>query len=337
MPALRSSSAAPAPKPRIGEFRAPTLRTSRRSVLVFASVALVSALASAQPASPPPAPAAAKGGLRYTIGVTKFENHSNFSGQFAIADTWSALLTEALQRSGRFIVLGESDMRAAALSEQDLARSGRTATGDKAPATGNLTPAQLLVKGEITHFQPSTSGGNAGIGFKGLRVGLGGDKAEINIVIYVVDSTTGQVVASRKVVGEAKSGGVTVGFVDRDWNTDLSGFKKTNVGKAIEAAIDDAVTFITAQIPNLHWSGTVVLVRGNQVYINRGEREGVTAGQLFQVGSAEILRDPGTGETLDVVFTPMGEIRVDTVREKTAICSIVSGEGLQTGMSVSPP
>jgi len=68
-----------------------------------------------------------------------------------------------------------------------------------------------------------------------------------------------------------------------------------------------------------------------------GVREGVTAGQIFKVGSSEVLRDPGTGETLDVVFTAKGEIRVETVREKTAICSIMSGEGFQPDISVSPP
>jgi curli biogenesis system outer membrane secretion channel CsgG len=306
-------------------------------VLAFASITLLSISVSAQPTPPPaPAPAAAGGGLRYSIGVTKFDNRSNYSGQFSIADTWGSLLTDSLQHTGKFIVLGEADMRGAAMAEQDLAHSGRTATGDKAPVTGALTPAQLLVKGEITHFQPSTSGGNAGIGFKGLRLGVAGDKAEINLVIYVVDSTTGQVVASKKVVGEAKSSGVTVGFTDKDWGGDLGGFKKTNIGKAVEMAIDDAVAFIVTQIPSLHWSGSVVLVRGNQVYINRGEREGVAVGQTFKVGTSEVLRDPGTGETLDTVVTVKGEIRVDTVREKTSICSIVAGEGLQAGMSVTP-
>ena len=316
---------------------APARLVSRLSVLVLASLLLPGLVRADQTPPAAAAPAdAAKGGLRYSIGVTKFENHSGFSGEFAIADTWGALLTDALQRSGKFIVLGEADMRAAAMAEQDLAGSGRTAGGDKAPVTGNLTPAQLLVKGEITHFQPSTSGGNAGIGFKGLRVGVSGDKAEINLVIYVVDSTTGQVIASKKVVGEAKSSGVSVGFTDKDWGGDLGGFKKTNVGKAVEMAIDDAVAFICTQIPNLHWSGSVVLVHGNQVYINRGEREGVAVGQTFKVGTSEVLRDPGTGETLDVVVTVKGEIRVDTVREKTAICSITSGDGLKAGMSVTP-
>jgi hypothetical protein len=73
------------------------------------------------------------------------------------------------------------------------------------------------------------------------------------------------------------------------------------------------------------------------VYINRGTREGVAVGQTFKVGTSEILRDPATGETLDVAFTEKGRIKVDTAKEKIAICSIVSGDGIENGMSVAPP
>lgn len=310
-----------------------------KSPLWLACIALsfVAALSGAEKTLPAPPADAAKGGLRYSIGVNKFENRSNFSGQWQLADTWGAILTDSLQQSGRFIVLGESDMRGAALDEQDLAKSGRTAGGDKAPVTGNLTPAQLIVKGEITHFQASTTGGNAGIGIKGFRLGVGGDSAEINAVVYVVDSTTGQVVASKRVAGTAKKGGLTVGFTDRDWGADLGGFKKTNVGKAVEAAIDEAVAFISAQVKDMPWTGTVLLVKGNQVYLNRGSREGVTAGQVFKIGESEVLRDPGTGETLDISFTEKAQVKVDTVREKMSICSLVSGEGVQRGMTAVLP
>jgi curli biogenesis system outer membrane secretion channel CsgG len=285
--------------------------------------------------APAPAPAAPGGGLRFSIAVTKFENHANYSGRFQLADTWGAMLTDSLQQSGHFIVLGEADMRDAAMKEQDFAKSGRAAGGDKAPATGFMTPAQLLIKGEITNFQ-TTSGGHGGIGIRGFNIGLGGDTAEINAVLYVIDSTTGQVVASKKVIGTAKSSAVSVGFTDRDWGGDLGGFKKTNVGTAVEQAIDQAVAFIITQIPNLHWTGNVILVKGPQIYINRGSREGVTVGQLFKVGASEVLRDPATGETLDVSFTEKGQIKVDSVREKVAICSVVSGDGLANGMAVAP-
>jgi curli biogenesis system outer membrane secretion channel CsgG len=287
-------------------------------------------------AQAPAAPAdAASGGLRFSIAVTKFENHANYSGPFQLSDTWGAMLTDTLQQSGHFIVLGEADMRDAAMKEQDFAKSGRVAGGDKAPATGFMTPAQLLIKGEITNFQ-TTSGQHEGLAFGGIRVGAGGDEAEINAVLYVVDSTTGQVVASKKVLGKVKSSGLSVGFTNRDWSGDMGGFKKTNVGTAMEHAIDDAVAFIITQIPNLHWSGNVILVKGTQVYINRGSREGVAQGQIFKVGSSEVLRDPATGETLDVSFTEKGRIRADTVKEKISICSIVSGDGLDNTMSVAP-
>ena len=221
------------------------------------------------------------------------------------------------------------------MKEQDFAKSGRVAGGDKAPATGFMTPAQLLVKGEITNFQ-TTSGQHGGLGFGGVSIHMGGDTAEINTVVYIVDSTTGQVVASKKVIGTAKSGGLSVGFTNRDWSGDMSNFKKTNVGTAMEKAIDDAVIFLIGQLPSLHWSGNVILVKGTQVYINRGPREGVVAGQVFKVGSSDVLRDPATGEALDVAFTEKGQIKVESVKEKISICSVVSGEGMASGMSVAP-
>jgi curli biogenesis system outer membrane secretion channel CsgG len=278
---------------------------------------------------------AAAGGLRFSIAVSKFENHANYSGPFQLSDTWGSMLTDSLQQSGHFIVLGEADMRDAAMKEQDFAKSGRVAGGDKAPATGFMTPAQLLIKGEITNFQ-TTSGQSGGFGFGGISLHTGGDEAEINAVLYVVDSTTGQVVASHKMLGKVKSGGLSVGFSNRDWSGDMGGFKKTNVGTAMEQAIDDGVRFIITQIPSLHWSGNVILVKAPMVYINRGTREGVAVGDQFKVGTSEILRDPATGETLDVAFTEKGRIKVDNAKEKISICSIVSGDGLENGMSVAP-
>jgi curli biogenesis system outer membrane secretion channel CsgG len=305
--------------------------------LVALALVLTCAVPRPARADAPAAPAdVASGGLRFSIMVSKFENHAPYNGtQFNLSDTWGEMLTDSLQQSGKFNVLGQEDMRDAAMKEQDFAKSGRVAGGDKAPTTGNMTPAQLLVKGVITNFQ-TTSGQGGGVAFGGVRLGGGGGTAEINAEIYVVDSTTGQVVASKKVLGSVKSSALSVGFTDRNFSGDMSSFKKTNVGTAMEHAIDEAVAFIVTQIPNLHWSGNVVLVRGNQVYINRGTREGVAVGQEFKVGSSEIIRDPSTGETLDVAFTEKGRIKVQTVKEKVAICAITAGDGLANGMAVAP-
>lgn len=279
-----------------------------------------------------------KGNLRYSITVSKFKNRSNWSGHWNLSETFGALLTDSLQQTGKFIVLGEKDMRREAMAEQDFGASGRTAGGKKTPRTGQMTPAQLLVKGEITHFQHSTTGGTGGFRIKGFRIGGGADKAEINAVIYVVDSTTGQVVASRKVVGKASRTGLNVGFSDRNWGADLGGFKKTNVGKAVEKAIDQAVEFIIQQLDSIPWEGSVILVKRGKIYINRGAREGVTTSQSFIVGHTEELRDPDTGELLDVSMEKAGEIIIESVKEKISIGRATEGaEKIKKGMTIMLP
>jgi len=282
---------------------------------------------------------AAEGGLRYSITVTEFENQAGWHGQWDMGNAWGTVLTDMLNQTGSFIVLGETDMRAAALDEQDFAASGRTAGGKKAPATGQMTPAQLLVKGAITHVQGGTSGGGGGVGYKGFRIGGGGKKGEVNATIYVVDSTTGQVLASTSVVGTSKQKKASFGYTGSGFSGDVGGFKNDNVGKAVEAACSEAVDFIMAQLPNIHWTGSVVLVKGDKVYVNRGSREGVPNGQQFVVGVTEILRDPDTGEVLDESMTEVARLNVDTVKEKLSICSVVSGDGARVdkGMTIHLP
>ncbi len=304
----------------------------------LATLCLLPAHADDKAATPPlPAtPASAKGGLRYTVAVTKFQNHSNYAGQFALSDTFGAVLTDSLLNTGRFIVIGESDMRTAAVAEQDFAASGRTAGADKAPAAGNMTPAQLLVKGEITNFQDGTEGSSGNVGIGALKLGSTSRTAEINAVIYFVDSSTGQVKASKKVKGQVKSSSKTVGVNKGIMNGDMGTFKQTNVGQAMEVAVDQAVAFCITQIENLPWSGNVILLKDDKIYFNRGQREGVEAGQVFKVGISDILRDPGTGEVLDNNFTEKAQIKVESVKEKLAICTLVSGSGVEKGMSVLP-
>ncbi|RMG43079.1 MAG: hypothetical protein D6718_12990 [Acidobacteria bacterium] len=283
--------------------------------------------------------AAPSGGLRYTITVSRFENRANWSGSWNLGDAWGTVLTDMLNQSGRFIVLGESDMRNEALAEQDFAASGRVAGGAKAPATGQMTPAQLLVKGAITHVQMDTGGKGGGLRIKGFRIGGRGQKAEINATIYVVDSTTGQVIASTNVVGKAEKKGIKLGFDTSRWGAAFGGHENDNLGLAVQDACAKAVQFIIDQLPNVAWTGTVAAVRGDKVYVNRGQREGVRPGMEFVVGQRDVIRDPDTGEILDEEVIEVARLRVDRVKEKVSICSVVSGDAAKVtkGMAVHLP
>ena len=281
-----------------------------------------------------------KGGLKYSITVSKFENRSGWSGQWDLGDAWGAVLTDALMANGHYIVLGEKDMRGEAMGEQDLADSGRVAGGNKAPKKGFMTPAQLLVKGEITHVQDSTTGGGGGLSFQGIHVGGSKDTAEINVTIYIVDSRTGQVKASKQVVGQSGRKGLQMGY----WGSqlggltgDLGGFKKDNLGKATGDAVNQAVEFLDKQLEKLPWEGTIISANEGRIIINRGTREGVEEGQTFVAGKTEQLTDPDTGEILDSSMKKAGTLKVTEVKEKVSICQATDGaDKIEKGLSIQP-
>jgi curli biogenesis system outer membrane secretion channel CsgG len=306
----------------------------KRTIMTWAAVAVLAVSSGALAADD------AKSGLKYSITVSKFENKAGWSGQWDIGDAWGTVMTAALNDSKKFIVLGEKDMRGEAILEQDLATAGRTAGGNKAPKTGLLTPAQLLVKGDITHVQSSTSGGGGGLSFKGIRLGGSKDTAEINATIYIIDSQTGQVKASTKVVGKAGRKGLSVGYSGSalgGLGGDMDAFKKDNVGKACEDAVVQAVEFLVKQLDKIPWEGSVVSAKGDKVIINRGTREGVSEGMVFAVGKAEVTTDPDTGETLDTSIDKVATIKAKTVKEKITICEPVeNGNKVEAKMTVMP-
>ncbi len=303
----------------------------RRMHVGVAAVVLALSVAAMAPAQ--------TGGMRYTVSVIEFENQAGWRGHWDIGNAWGTVLTDLLNQSGKFIVLGESDMRAAAMDEQDLGASGRTAGGAKTPVTGQLTPAQILVKGAITHVQHDTGGGGGGVSVRGLRVGGSANKDEINATIYMVDSTTGQILASKSVVGKAKKKGAAIGYSGGGWGAAFGGNKDDNLGVVLTDACEQAVQFMIGQLGSVKWRGSVVMVKDDKVYINRGSREGVTSGQNFVVGESEVLRDPDTGEVLDESVTEVARLQAAEVREKMTICNVVSGSAakVKKGQGVQLP
>lgn len=286
------------------------------------------------------APDATKGNLRYSITVTKFENEAGWHGQWDIGNGFTSIMTDALQTSGKFIVLGDTEMRGAAMAEQDFAASGRVAGGKKAPATGQMTPAQLLVRGSVTHVQDSTTGGEGGLSFKGISIGGGKDNAEVNMTMYLVDSRTGQVKASTKVVGKSAKKGLKLGYSGSSLGGltgGAGGHKNDNVGKACEDAVAQGVDFLVKQLESIPWQASVALAKGEKIALNRGTRDGVSVGMRFDVGQAEEVVDEDTGEVIDSSMDTVGSLEVTEVKEKIAYCkALTGGDKIAKGMSAFP-
>ena len=174
----------------------------------------------------------------------------------------------------------------------------------------------------------------------GISLGGSGGEAEINLTIYLVDSTTGQVVASKDIIGSSGRTGYSLGYSGSDLGGLTGGFggeEKDNVQKAIEDSVGQMTNYLIAQLDEIPWEASVMMVKGSKVIINRGERDGLSVGKVFNVGEVEELIDPDTGELLDSEMSVVGTIKVTKVKKKIAYCKPLSGAtAMSKGMSVFP-
>jgi curli biogenesis system outer membrane secretion channel CsgG len=264
------------------------------------------------------------GGLRYTVVVDKFENKSE--DPQPLGDEWATLLTSALYESGQFIVIAQDDMQLKALKEQLRGLSGITTQGRKTAARGQMSPAQLLVKGVITHFQQGAANQGGGVGFGKVRINAGRKKTEIGATLQMIDASTGALVAARNFTGIAQQRAFSLQQQGNNQDGNVNMGEGDNVHAALQKAIAEVIPWMVTQLPSVPWRGSVVKVDSQRVIINRGSREGVSAGDEFVAGESEILRDPDTGEVLDEVVHERARIRVVQLGERTATCSVVNGD-----------
>lgn len=292
-----------------------------KSRAVIVSVLIVSLLA------PATLEAESTGGLRFTIMVSKFDvQTAGYQGRFDLGDSWKSIMTAALGENENFIVVGEADMRDEAMAEQGFGASGATVQGYKTPRRGNMTPAQLLVKGVITHYEQNSSGGSGGLHLKNVRIGAGKDKTIVRATVYVIDSASGMVVASNNFEGSASKRTMNLKFWKGGKAGDLGKYDADSSSKALIDAIDQTIGWMTGKLPSIPWRGEIVMVKQNMVIVNRGQREGVRPGERFIAGEATVLRDPDTGEVLDYDIDIQANLEVDRVKEKIAYCKVVHGD-----------
>jgi len=260
-------------------------------------------------------PYAMASGLKKVVAVSRFENKTSWSGQWKLDDGMTDQLTDALMQSGQFVVL-ERETLSDVMGEQDLASSGR-AMKSKSAATGKLTSAQILIKGAITEFEAESSGSGTGIGFGGVRIGGRNEEAHVGLIIRLIDTTTGEVLDSKRVEGKASSGGFALGLNVGGVGFGTDGFKKMPIGKATQMAIDSAVEFIAAKLRTLPFQGSVIKVTDDTVYISASDKTGAAVGDAFTVYSVgEELVDPVTGEILGSEEEEIGSVTITQVKEK---------------------
>ncbi len=266
-------------------------------------------------------------GLKKAIGCKEFENQAGWHGQWEIGNNLSIMLESALFDSGRFVIVEREKLKDV-IAEQDLVASGRAAKAKDVAQTGKIRPARYIGTGAVTEVEESQSGGGGGISIRGISLGGKSEKAQVTVIVKLIDTTTSEIVAKERIVGKASHSGVNVGVSVAGVSTELGGFKKTPLGQAAQDCINQAVVFIAKKMEEFPFEGNVVKVTdGGQVIINRGSEFGVETGQaLVMATEGQALTDPSTGELLGKEEGKLiGKLKVAKVLDKVSYCDVVEG------------
>ncbi len=267
-------------------------------------------------------------GVKHAIGVVDFDNRSNWYGwrQYDMDRNFPLMFESALFDTGRFVLVERENLDAVVL-EQDMAQSGRMAAATNVAQTGKIRQARYLATGEIISVTGDQSGQEGGISLRGIRVGGGQSNAAITVIVKLIDTTTGSIVAKENVTGKAGSSKLRVGFSKFGVGGNLGTFAKTPMAEAVQDCLDQAARFIAGNMEELPNAGAVVAEINGQVVINRGGEHAVKTGATYRmIEPGEQVLDPTTGQVLGTTEgAELGELRVVRTDDKMSYCEVVGG------------
>jgi curli biogenesis system outer membrane secretion channel CsgG len=278
--------------------------------------------------------------LKKTIAVVSFNNSVPVAGggEHALSRGMADQLSHALIKSGRFTVLSRELFEEMG-AERDIATTYSNIQGG---SDRTIPWAQILIKGDVTEFDPGVKQSGKGYSFSGLRHNNTKAYAHVVVVIQVVNTSTGQVLSSQRVEGKAEEGGASI-----DVNTNLLGvvlgsfvpyggmipnvsthqenFRKAPLGKATQLCMDKAVKYICQTLGKEPWQGTIIKLKGGKIYINSGASEGIKTGMIFCVCQGSALNDPRSGSNLGMDLEEIGKLKVIKVKPKFSECFLIEG------------
>ena len=262
-----------------------------------------------------------------------------FGTQQNIGTGIQAMLVKRVAQDGKYTVV-ERRKVANIIKEQDFSASNRVKQGTGA-RVGQIRGANLTLMGDIVVFGRDDRKTSAGVGAivpgaGGAAGGYKGDAKAVVVLDYrIVDTETSEVVASGEARGESKrtskgfgaamfAGGVGVGG---GFNMTSSNFAETIIGEATMDAVNKLAVDINMRDLNggaggreLDLDARVADVSGNSITINAGTAAGLAVGQTFTIyHKGKEIKDPTTGEVLDVQTTPLGQLTITLVRDRISM------------------
>jgi curli biogenesis system outer membrane secretion channel CsgG len=281
----------------------------------------------------------------HLIAVLPFDDGSikktwgeNYSLGKGVADE----LVTALLATNRFRLIERTEIDRV-LEEQNLGKDG-IINPQTAAKIGKILGAQYLVIGRITEFSTkedddilANPNHNNPMGMRIERV-----TSRVAIDARMVDAATAEIISS--VTGTGKKKTVNLGMISKQGLVSFGDkdFEKTDLAKALRQAVNLTARQLAIKayerMAPLTLTGMIAYVSNQRIIINIGRKHGVVPGMVFKVDhKLETLKDPVTGQVIDIVTEPVAEILVTEVKEKAATCVVVTKLNNEYKIAVSDP
>lgn len=271
------------------------------------------------------------------IAVFSFEDKS-ISNYSDIGNGLADMITTELVKNGAYSVI-ERQQLASLLNEYSLGMSGLL-DSESVIEAGKMIGVEYAVFGAVTEYGvhvESKSGGAFGVSISSTT-----SMARVGLDIRMVNTATGEIIAADNVVEtvEKTKRKVLPGYSNHN-------FDETLVGEAARNAVKKVVSLLTDQVEGQKTSSKktrpgnleykVLMVNNGEVYITTGGNQGVLTGDLFSiVAKGEELIDEESGASYGFLEEEIALIEVvnPTISGgKASKCKIVSGEGVEKGMT----
>jgi curli biogenesis system outer membrane secretion channel CsgG len=228
-----------------------------KSVLVSTAALAVAALAVATPAR------AQGGSSRPTVAILDLDYGAIqhwWEGNWDIGKGVADLIVDGLVEDGSFRMI-ERKRLDAILAEQNFSNSDRADPSAASVAKiGKALGVKYLIVGSITKFGTEKKGmsvGGGGFGRIGGAIGAVGTqkgKANVAITVRMIDSSTGEIMASAKGDGTSQRSGLMLGGGGAGsggggaggFSMTSSDYRDTILGEATEAAVTQVVAKLVA-------------------------------------------------------------------------------------------
>ena len=274
--------------------------------------------------------------MNFDYGTVKTVVASIYGTDQDVGKGITDLMVQKLVQDGQYRVIERAALDKI-LAEQNFSNSDR-ADATSAAKIGKILGVDAIILGSITKFgrDDKKVGGVAGgrSGLTGLIAGAGkkDSKAEVSITARMVNTSTGEILASVTGNGESSRSGMFLGGAGGGpggagggaFDMSSSNFAQTILGEAVMKAVADTATQLSAVAPSLPtvkmtYSGLVADVSGNTLILNFGSKSGVRVGDKVDISRAiRTVKDPATGKVLKTVTNKLGEAVVTEVDADSA-------------------